>query len=80
MSAMIRYRRRRLELLLLVRRAERDGLVRIPDRRPPDRRRDVAVRARVAPAAMRGMTADSGRGGWRYVQGEQSRHLSRGQQ
>jgi hypothetical protein len=73
-------RRRQLELLLIVRRAERDGLVVVPTRPQLDRQGDVAVRAKVAPAAMRRMTADSGRGGWRYVQEEQGRYSSRGQQ
>jgi hypothetical protein len=73
-------RRRQLELLLIVRRAERDGLVRVPVRRPRDRRGDLAVSAEGRARGDARKTTDSGRADWRYVQQEQSRYWSGRQQ
>ena len=76
-SAMIPYRRRQLGLLLIVRRAERDGLVAVPARRPPDRRGASAAGTSEARVTTR---SESGREDWRYVQQEQTRSRSRRQQ
>jgi hypothetical protein len=61
------YRRRQLELRLIVRRADQDGLVTVPVRRPPDRQA-------VSPAGT------SGREDSRYVLQEQTRSRSRREQ
>jgi hypothetical protein len=73
-------RRRKLELLLIVRRAERDRLVAVPARRPPDRRGASAAGSSEARVTTRPMTSESGREDRRYVQQEQTRSLSRSQQ
>ena len=79
-TAMIHYQRRQLDLLLVVRRAERDGLVAIPGRRPPDRRGASAAGTSEARVTRRPMTWESGREDGRYVQQEQTPNFSRRQQ
>ena len=79
-SAMIPYRRRQLELLLIVRRAERDGLGTVPARRPPDRRGASAAGTSEARVTRRPMTSESGREDGRYVQQEQTPNFSRRRQ
>ena len=73
-------RRRQLELLLIVRRAERDGLVAVPVRRPPDRRRASAAGTSEARVTTRPMTSESGPEDRRYVQLQQTPNFSRRQQ